>query len=181
MSFVIAVPDVIALAATDLADIGSTVSAARTAAAVPTVAVVPAAADEVSTGVAHLFSAHAQDYQALAVRAAVSYEQFVQRLTASAGSFASAEATNAASLRWPVVAGAASIASSIGDLWDQLVTLFNTAVAQLGNSLKAFLTSPVTFFRNLLSDFVLILFFLFVIALTFIDKLLGMPSPGSLA
>ena len=52
------------------AAIGPTLSTAHMAAAVPTVAVVPAAADEVSAGIAHLFSAHAQDYQALAGRAA---------------------------------------------------------------------------------------------------------------
>ncbi|MGA7055357.1 MAG: PE family protein, partial [Mycobacterium sp.] len=48
-------------AATDLANIGSTVNAAHMAAATPTVAVIPAAADEVSSSIAHLFSQHAQD------------------------------------------------------------------------------------------------------------------------
>src|SRR5277367_5714031 len=125
MSLVIAAPELIAESATDLANIGSTLSAAHMAAATPTVAVVPAAADEVSASIAHLFSAHAQDYQALAGRAAVSYEQFVQHLTASAGSFASAEAANVALLQ-PSAASAASIGSAIGAFWDQLVNLFNT-------------------------------------------------------
>jgi hypothetical protein len=65
MSSVIAAPELINTAATDLANIGSNLSAAHTAAAAPTLAVLPAAADEVSAGVAHLLSAHAQDYQAL--------------------------------------------------------------------------------------------------------------------
>ncbi len=176
MSFVIAAPETIAAAATDLAGIGSTLSAAHMAAEVPTVAVVPAAADEVSASIAHLFSAHAQDYQALAGRAAVSYEQFVQRLTASAGSFASAEAANVALLQ-PLATSAASIGSAIGAFWDQLVSLFNAAVAQLGNSLTSFLNSPTTFLRNLLGNFVLIVFFLFLLAQTQIDKLLGLPPP----
>jgi hypothetical protein len=45
MSVLIAAPETIAAASTDLAGIGSTLSAAHMAAAVPTVAVVPAAAD----------------------------------------------------------------------------------------------------------------------------------------
>src|SRR5260370_11543059 len=62
MSGVIAVPEVMTSAAMDLATIGSNLSAAHAVAATPTLAVPPAAADEVSTGVAHLFAQHAQDY-----------------------------------------------------------------------------------------------------------------------
>ncbi|QQW36895.1 PE family protein [Mycobacterium marinum] len=86
MSFVIAEPELMAAAATDLATIGSTLSAAHLAAA-PTAVVLPAAGDEVSVGIAQLFSAHAQDYQTLAGQAAAFHEQFVQNLTASATSY----------------------------------------------------------------------------------------------
>jgi PE family protein len=55
MSSVIAAPELMAETATDLATIGSTLSAARMAAATPTVAVMSAAADEVSASIAHLF------------------------------------------------------------------------------------------------------------------------------
>jgi hypothetical protein len=79
-------------AATDLAGIGSALSEAHVAAAAPTVALVPAAADEVSAGVAHLFSRYAEDYHALAGKAAASQEQFVQNLKASAVSYTSIEA-----------------------------------------------------------------------------------------
>jgi len=99
MSLVIAAPELMTAAATDLANIGSTISAAHMAAATQTVAVIPAAADEVSSSIAHLFSQHAQDYQALAGQAAAFHEQFLQRLTSSAGSYASAEAASAASLQ----------------------------------------------------------------------------------
>jgi hypothetical protein len=91
MSAVIAVPELIVEAATDLATIGETVSAAHMTAAAPTAAVLPAAADEVSAGIAHLFSQHAQDYQALAGQAAAFHGQFVQNLTASAASYTSTE------------------------------------------------------------------------------------------
>jgi len=96
MSYVIATPEMIASAASDVANIGSTLNAANAAAVAPTVAVLPAAADEVSASIANLFSAHAVDYQALVGRAAAFHEQFMQNLTAGAGSYVGAEATNVA-------------------------------------------------------------------------------------
>ncbi|VBA42630.1 PE-PGRS family protein PE_PGRS16 [Mycobacterium innocens] len=59
MSFAIASPEMIAAAATYLAGIGSSISAANAAAAAPTAGLVAAAADEVPAGVAALFSAYA--------------------------------------------------------------------------------------------------------------------------
>uniref|UniRef100_UPI001F30E7AB PE family protein n=1 Tax=Mycobacterium tuberculosis TaxID=1773 RepID=UPI001F30E7AB len=64
MSFVIAVPEALTMAASDLANIGSTINAANAAAALPTTGVVAAAADEVSAAVAALFGSYAQSYQA---------------------------------------------------------------------------------------------------------------------
>jgi hypothetical protein len=92
MSYVIAAPEMMTAAATDLATIGSNVSAAHAAAAARTVAVLPAAADEVSAGIAQLFSQHAANYQALGGQAAAFNGQFVQHLTAGAFSYASIEA-----------------------------------------------------------------------------------------
>ncbi|TKR49725.1 PE family protein, partial [Mycobacterium tuberculosis] len=63
MSFVIAAPEVIAAAATDLASLGSSISAANAAAAANTTALIAAGADEVSTAIAALFGAHGQAYQ----------------------------------------------------------------------------------------------------------------------
>jgi hypothetical protein len=99
MSLLIAAPEAMSAAATDVANIGSAISAAHMAAAPPTVAVIPAAADEVSSSIAHLFSQHAQEYQALAGQAEAFQQQFVQHLTSSAHSYASAEAANAALLQ----------------------------------------------------------------------------------
>ncbi len=92
MSYVIAAPETMTSAATDLATIGANLGAAHAATAAQTLAVAPAAADEVSASIAHLFSQHAADYQALAGRAAAFQGQFVQNLTASAGSYTSIEA-----------------------------------------------------------------------------------------
>ena len=89
----------LAAAAADLATIDSSLSAAQTAAAAPTVALVPAAADEVSASIAHLFSQHAGDYQAVAGQAAAFHEQFIRNLNASARSYARTEAANISSLR----------------------------------------------------------------------------------
>jgi hypothetical protein len=61
--------------------------------------VIPAAADEVSAGIAHLFSRYAGGYQALAGQASAFHQQFVQQVNASARSYAATEAGNAASLR----------------------------------------------------------------------------------
>ena len=107
MSIVIAAPELISTAATDLANIGSNLSAAHTAAAAPTTGVIAAAADEVSASIAQLLSQFGQDYQALAAQATTFGQQFVQDLNASARSYAAAEAANAASLR-PLNAKAAS-------------------------------------------------------------------------
>jgi PE family protein len=99
MSAVIADPEMMTAAASDMAAIGDTLNAAHMTAAVPTVAVLPAAADEVSAGIAHLFSGYGQEYQKLAGEAAASYEQFAQHLTASAGAYAGAEDAIAAFLQ----------------------------------------------------------------------------------
>ena len=81
MSLVIATPDVMAAAATDLADIGSTLSEASAAAAAPTTGVLAAAEDEVSAAIAAVFSAHGQGFQTLSAQAAAFHRQFVQALS----------------------------------------------------------------------------------------------------
>jgi hypothetical protein len=130
MSLVIAAPELMADTAADLANIGSTLDAAYSAAATPTIAVVPAAADEVSESIAHLFSQHAQDYQALAGQAAAFHEQFVQHLTSSAASYANAEAANVTLLQI-LTAGADSVVSALVAFGKQLGEIFNAIVSQL--------------------------------------------------
>ncbi len=69
MSFVIVAPELMAMAAADLAGIESVLQAAHAAAATSTTQVLAAAGDEVSAAVAALFSAHGQEYQALNAKA----------------------------------------------------------------------------------------------------------------
>ena len=99
MSYVNAAPEYVAAAATDLANIGSTISSANTAAIGPTSGVLAAGADEVSATVAALFDAHAQAYQALSAQAAYFHDQFVQLLNGGATQYALAEAANASPLQ----------------------------------------------------------------------------------
>src|ERR1700752_2254468 len=96
MSSLIAVPELITTAATDLSNVGSTLSAANAAAAPQTTGVLAAAEDEVSAAIAAVFSAHSEGFQTLGAQAVAFHDQFVQALTAGAGSYASAEAANVA-------------------------------------------------------------------------------------
>ncbi|HWF68768.1 MAG TPA: PE family protein [Mycobacterium sp.] len=95
MSFVTTQPEALSAAAGDLQGIGADVAAQNAAAASPTTAVVPAAADEVSALTAAQFTAHAQLYQAVSAQAAAIHEMFVNTLSTSAGSYAATEAANA--------------------------------------------------------------------------------------
>lgn len=99
MSYVLATPEMVAAAANNLAQIGSTLSAANAAALAPTTGVLAAGADEVSAAVASLFSGHAQAYQTLGTQAAAFHERFIQALSTAAGAYGSAEAANASPLQ----------------------------------------------------------------------------------
>ena len=98
MSFVNTQPEMLAMAAGNLHEIGSAVSAGNAAAANPTTGIVPAAADEVSALMATQFVAHAAMYQAVSAQAAAVHDLFVATLSASAGSYAVTEAANMVTL-----------------------------------------------------------------------------------
>ncbi len=85
MSFVIAAPETLVRAASDLANIGSTLGAANAAALGPTTELLAAGADEVSAAIASLFAAHGQAYQAVSAQMSAFHAQFVQTFTAGAG------------------------------------------------------------------------------------------------
>jgi len=59
MSWVIAAPEYVTAAASDLAGIGSTIDAANQLAAFPTSSVLAAGADDVSVALSAVFGAHA--------------------------------------------------------------------------------------------------------------------------
>jgi len=146
MSYVMAAPEMMAGAATDVAAIGSTLRAAHLAAAAPTVAVIPAAADQVSTSIAQLFSGAAQDFHALVGQAATFGEQFAQHLNLGAGSYAAAEAVNAASLGVPDVG---SLVNTVNGLWGELLSMPN----QLLNEFTSVLNEVNNIFQVFVSEF----------------------------
>jgi hypothetical protein len=96
MTFVTTQPEMLTAAAGQLEGLGTAMTAQNDAVAAPTTGVIPAAADEVSALTAAQFASHAQTYQAVAAQAAAMHEMFVRVLTASAGSYATTEAANAA-------------------------------------------------------------------------------------
>ncbi len=95
MSYVVASPELLSAAARDLAGVGSALSAANAAAALPTTGLVAAAGDEVSAAVAALFADNARQYQALSAQVEAFHGQLVQSLAASAQSYAATELANA--------------------------------------------------------------------------------------
>jgi len=97
MTFVTTEPEMLTSAADQLAGVGSELKAQNAAAALPTTAVVPAAADEVSALTATQFASHAGIYQAVSAHATAIHDLFVNVLGASAGSYATTEAANAIS------------------------------------------------------------------------------------
>ncbi|OBI47706.1 PE domain-containing protein [Mycobacterium sp. E787] len=98
MAFTVAAPQLVEDAAASLAGIGSTMNAAHAAAAAPITGVLAAAADEVSTAVASLFSEQGMAFQALSARAAAFHGQFVQTLNAGAATYAASEAAGVGQL-----------------------------------------------------------------------------------
>jgi PE family len=90
----------------------NTASKPNPPAAAARVALVPAAADEVSAGVAHLFSQYASGFQALAGKATAFHEQFVLTLKSGASAYTSTEAASTSFLQ-PVI-------NAIGSVLNQL-------------------------------------------------------------
>ncbi|PJE24158.1 MAG: PE family protein [Mycobacterium sp.] len=99
MAFVTTQPELLSASAGTLQDIGSSVSSGNAAAAAPTRALIPAAADEVSMLTAVQFAAHGRLYQAVSAQAAAIHEMFVQAMRTSAESYAAAEAANVIATR----------------------------------------------------------------------------------
>src|ERR1700758_2484211 len=115
MSQVSTTPAYMAAAASDLANIGSTISSANSAALGPTSNVLAPGADEVSASIAALFGTHSQIYQQLSAQAALFHQQFVELMNGGAAQYAATEAANAAPLQ-TVGQGALGAAGSAGSM-----------------------------------------------------------------
>ena len=131
MAYVLADPQMMTTAASDLATIGSDLSAAHLVAAGRTNSVIPAAADEVSAGIANLMSTHARAFQALAQSASTFHQQFTQNINAAAASYSSAESGIAATLTPPPIL-------SLPQFFQIFASDFNTAIGNFGGSFGSF-------------------------------------------
>jgi len=160
VSFLIVAPELIADAATDLANLGSLIGSANSAAAAAITGVLPAAADEVSAQIAALFSSHAVGYQQLSAQAATFHQQFVQSLTAGAGTYAAAEVNVVQTLASAVPAlgidlsgGLAGLEASLSADITALNASLNAALSvSFGGSLSGFRTPDAMKGRGLRSS-----------------------------
>ncbi|WP_099223771.1 PE family protein [Mycobacterium persicum] len=114
MPSVIAAPEMLATAAADVEGIGSAISAAGAAAAVPTAQVLAAAGDEVSAATAALFRAYAHDCQLVLSQATTFHSEFTQALAAAGATYAHAEAANAAAMSGALDALGAPVEALLG-------------------------------------------------------------------
>jgi hypothetical protein len=103
MSYVVAAPQAVAVAATDLASVGSAIDGANSAAAGPTVGALAAAADQVSVAVGEFFAGHAESYQAICAQMNAFHTQFVEAVHSAGNAYAAAESANASSIRGGVL------------------------------------------------------------------------------
>ncbi|MFV0494192.1 PE family protein [Mycobacterium sp.] len=108
MASVVAAPAALNAAASSLTDIGSELNAVTAGAAEQTSFLQTAAADEVSSAVASLFSIHGQEFQKLNAQAAAFHETFTQTLTQGAATYSAAEASAAQTLA-DLTVGASSL------------------------------------------------------------------------
>ncbi|WP_085096262.1 PE-PPE domain-containing protein [Mycobacterium paraense] len=139
MSYVLATPELLTSAAEDLARIGSAVDAASAAAANSTTSLLAAGADEVSTGIASLFGAHAVAFQALTAQAADLQERFALTLAANANTYLTSEMTTAQTLlaRQPIPGAAAGTRITVPGAGPLYYPNFITELPYLGQLLYA--------------------------------------------
>ena len=141
MAYVVADPEMMTAAASDLATIGSDLSAAHLVAAARTTSVIPAAADEVSAGIANLMSTHALAVQAMVQKASTFHQQFTHNINAAAASYSSAESGIAAKLTPTFLSlpeffqlNQSAFTTSIGNFVGSFDSFPNLAWGQLGGA-----------------------------------------------
>ncbi|OBK45783.1 PE family protein [Mycobacterium sp. 1081908.1] len=99
MSIINVAPEFVLTAAGDLSRIGSAIEGANAAAAATITAVVPPAADEVSSELATMFIAHAQSYQVASAQAVAYHREFAGSFAAAGARYALTEVVNSSPLQ----------------------------------------------------------------------------------
>ncbi len=95
MTKLLAQPQAMAMAAENVAGIGSAINQARAAAGAPITGVVAAAADQVSAATTTLFNTFGRQYQAVIKQAGLFHDEFVEALAAAGNACAEAEIVDA--------------------------------------------------------------------------------------
>ncbi|ORA10681.1 hypothetical protein BST12_26545, partial [Mycobacterium angelicum] len=95
MAYVHVMPQALATAATDLASIGSVLSDATAAVAIPTVDIPAPAADDVSAAVTSLFSEYGQSWQAVSKETGWLHHQFIAALNGGGFKYMATELSSA--------------------------------------------------------------------------------------
>lgn len=125
MTSLLATPEIITSAVTDIESIGSSISAASAAAASPISGLLPAAADEVSVAIANMLGEHGREFQAVVGQFEAYHTQFQQNLAAAASAYAQTEGAAATALQSALNASElAAPAASIPPFAANLTTLF---------------------------------------------------------
>jgi hypothetical protein len=122
MSFVSARPELLEAASSDLADIGSALSATSAFVAAPTTAVPAPGADGVSAAISAMFGLHGQAYQQLSAQAGAFHDQFVHLLRTGAQSYSTVDAANQAALRAETGVGGAAVPAGPGTALETQIT-----------------------------------------------------------
>ncbi|WP_415823579.1 PE family protein, partial [Mycobacterium basiliense] len=99
MSFVSVTPELLTVAASDVARITTSISAANSATAVSTTGMVAAAEDEVSVAIAALFGTFGREYQAISSQLTRFQDQFAQMLASAGTRYGATEAAGLGSLQ----------------------------------------------------------------------------------
>jgi hypothetical protein len=96
MSYLVTTPERVTAAAGNLANMGTSLQEATTAASAPTTGIAAAAADEVSAAISQLFASYGQEFQAVSNQGAVFHAEFVRLLNGSAAAYFGTDLANAA-------------------------------------------------------------------------------------
>lgn len=151
MSFVTTQPEALTAAANALQTLGTSMAAQNTAAAAPTTAVAPAAADPVSALQAAQFSAYGSWYQQVSAQATAMHQMLVNTLNASAGSYGETEAAN------QTATGSTSLSGLLGGLTGSSTSSSAVSSAAVDPSTGAAIGTPFNWFQNVgaaASDFI---------------------------
>src|ERR1700753_3993393 len=96
MSYLLIAPAILASTASNIGEIGSSISSAGATAAGATTGLAAAAQDEGSRAITALFNSYGRDYQAAGSQASAVHRAVAQALSAAANAYAEAESNGAA-------------------------------------------------------------------------------------